>query len=70
MTDLIAERDLVQQRLKEAVAALETIRLSLLRLHEGSATIQSLTTDLGLARDVARDITAQVDAYREIEGAL
>ncbi len=70
VADLSAERDLVQQRLKDAVAALETIRLNLLRLHAGTGTVQSLTTDLGLARDIARDIGAQVDAYREIESAL
>jgi len=68
--DLGAERDLVQQRLKDAVAALETIRLNLLRLHAGTGTVQSLTTDLGLARDVARDISAQVDGHRELEREL
>jgi serine/threonine-protein kinase len=70
VTDLIAERDLVQQRLKDAVAALETIRLSLLRLHAGTGTVQSLTTDLGLARDIARDIAAQADGYLELEREL
>jgi len=70
VADLTAERDLVQQRLKDAVAALETIRLNLLRLHAGTGTVQSLTTDLGLAREIARDIGVQVDAYREIESAL
>ena len=70
VADLSAERDLVQQRLRDAVAALETIRLNLLRLHAGTGTVQSLTTDLGLAREIARDIGAQVDAYREIESAL
>jgi serine/threonine-protein kinase len=70
VADLTAERDLVQQRLKDAVAALETIRLNLLRLHAGTGTVQSLTTDLGLARDLTRDINAQVEGYREIEGEL
>ena len=70
VADLTAERDLVQQRLKDAVAALETIRLNLLRLHAGTGTVQSLTTDLGLARDLARDIGTQVEAYREVESAL
>jgi serine/threonine-protein kinase len=70
VADLSAERDLVQQRLKDAVAALETIRLNLLRLHAGSGSVHSLTTDLGLARNLARDIDAQVDGYREIEGEL
>jgi serine/threonine-protein kinase len=70
VADLSAERDLVQQRLKDAVAALETIRLNLLRLHAGTGTLRSLTTDLGLARELARDIDAHVDGLREVEDAL
>jgi serine/threonine-protein kinase len=70
VADLNAERDLVQQRLKDAVAALETIRLNLLRLHAGTGTLRSLTTDLGLARELARDIDAHVDGLREVEDAL
>jgi serine/threonine-protein kinase len=70
VADLVSERDLVQQRLKDAVAALETIRLNLLRLHAGTGSVRSLTTDLGLARDIAREIDAQVEGYREVERAL
>src|SRR6266550_1784200 len=70
VADLSAERDLVQQRLKDAVAALETIRLNLLRLHAGTGSVRSLTTDLGLARELARDIDAHVDGLREVEDAL
>ena len=70
VVDLNAERDLVQQRLKDTVAALETIRLNLLRLHAGTGSVRSLTTDLGLARELARDIRAQVDGLREVEDAL
>ena len=70
VADLSAERDLVQQRLRDAVAALETIRLNLLRLHAGTGSVQSLTTDLGLAREIARDIGAQVDGLEVIEREL
>src|SRR5437667_910069 len=70
VADLSAERDLVQQRLKDAVAALETIRLNLLRLHAGTGSVRSLTTDLGLAREVARSISAQVEGFREVESSL
>ncbi len=70
VADLSAERDLVQQRLKDAVAALETIRLNLLRLHAGTGSVRSLTTDLGFARELVRDIGAQVDGLREVEDAL
>jgi serine/threonine-protein kinase len=68
--ELAAERDLVQRRLGEAVAALETIRLGLLRLHAGTATVQSLTTDLGLAAQVARDVDGVLDGRREVERLL
>jgi len=70
VADLSAERDLVQQRLKDAVAALETIRLNLLRLHAGTGSVRNLTTDLGLARELARDIDAHVEGLREVEDAL
>lgn len=70
VSDLTAERDLVQQRLKDAVAALETIRLNLLRLHAGTTTVKSLTTDLGLAREIAGDIGRHVDGLREVEESL
>ncbi len=70
VADLTAERELVQQRLKDAVAALETIRLNLLRLHAGTGSVRSLTTDLGLAREVARSISAQIEGFREVESSL
>jgi hypothetical protein len=70
VSDLGAERDLVQQRLKDAVAALETIRLNLLRLHAGTTTVKNLTTDLGLAREIARDIGRHVEGLREVEESL
>jgi serine/threonine-protein kinase len=70
LADLIAERELVQKRLADAVAALETIRLNLLRLHAGTGSVQSLTTDLGLAREVAREIGAQLEGHREVEREL
>ena len=68
--ELVAERDLVQRRLGEAVAALETIRLGLLRLHAGTATVQSLTTDLGLAAQVAQNVDRLLDGQREVERLL
>jgi serine/threonine protein kinase len=40
----------------ESLAALETIRLNLLRLHAGSGTVESLTTDLGLAFEAAKEV--------------
>ena len=68
--ELVAERDLVQQRLGEAVAALETIRLGLLRLHAGTATVHSVTTDLGLAAQVAEEVDRLLDGRRDVERLL
>jgi len=70
VADLEAERERVQQRLGDAVKALETIRLNLLRLHAGSGSVQSLTTDLGLARTVAQEIGYLLEARREVEREL
>jgi hypothetical protein len=70
VADLQGERELVQRRLKEAVAALETIRLNLLRLHAGTGSLQSLTTDLTLARAAAQEVDLLLAGQREIEAAL
>jgi serine/threonine-protein kinase len=68
--DLQAERDLVQRRLKDAVAALETIRLNLLRLHAGTGSVHSLTTDLNLAREAVKEVDLLLEGQREIEEEL
>ena len=70
VTDLQAERELVQRRLKDAVAALETIRLNLLRLHAGAGSVQILTTDLTLAREAAKEVELLLEAHREIDEVL
>jgi eukaryotic-like serine/threonine-protein kinase len=70
LADLTAERDLLQKRLADAVAALETIRLNLLRLHAGTGSLQNLTTDLGLAREVARSIGLLLAGQAEVEAEL
>jgi predicted Ser/Thr protein kinase len=70
LADLTAERELVQKRLADAVAALETIRLNLLRLHAGTGSVKSLTTDLGLAREVAKEIDLLLEGQREVEREL
>jgi serine/threonine-protein kinase len=70
VADLTAERGLVEQRLADAVAALETIRLNLLRLQAGIGSVQSLTTDLGLARAAAKEIDLLLEGAREVEREL
>jgi len=70
LADLTAERELVEQRLADAVAALETIRLNLLRLHAGTASVRNLTTDLGLAKEVAKEIGLLLEGQREVDAEL
>jgi hypothetical protein len=64
------ERDEVKARLARTVAALETVRLSLLRLHAGSGTVESVTTDLGLAFEAAKAVDRLLEAHREVDAAL
>jgi predicted Ser/Thr protein kinase len=68
--DLRVARDATQQRLADAVAALETIRLSLLRMHAGTGSVESVTGDLAAARDVADDIDRLLDAQQEVDTLL
>jgi len=65
--DLRAARDAVHAKLGDAVGALETIRLNLLRLHAGSVTVAGLTTHLGLAAAVSADVERLIAAREEVE---
>ncbi|MEP6730335.1 MAG: serine/threonine-protein kinase [bacterium] len=64
------ERDVVHDKLGEAVGALETIRLNLLRLHAGSATVEGLTTHIGLAQEVSAEVERMIAAREEVEARL
>jgi serine/threonine-protein kinase len=68
--DLRAMRDEVQAQLSETVGTLETLRLGLLRLHGGSATIEGLTTHLALAAEVSAQVARLVSAHDDVERAL
>jgi hypothetical protein len=68
--DLRGARDTVHAKLADAVGALETIRLNLLRLHAGSATVAGLTTHLGIAADVSREVERLIAAQDEVEKAM
>ena len=65
-----AARDAAEQRLSEAVAALETIRLELLRLHAGAGSVASMTADLTSARELSEDIGRLFEGGREVEKLL
>jgi len=65
-----ATRNEAQEKLKGAVAALETIRLGLLRMHAGSGTVESLTMELEAARDLSEDMEGLLEGHREVERIL
>ena len=56
--DLTTKRDEAARRLASAVASLETVRLSLLRLKAGTGTVGELTADLSAARSLTEDLDA------------
>ena len=60
----------VRAKLTDAVGALETIRLDLLRLHAGSTTVQSVTTHMGIAEDVSREINRMIAASEDVDRML
>jgi len=63
-------RDSLHDSLREAVGALETIRLNLLRLHAGSISAASVTTQLGRAADIADEVDRLIAAQGEVERTL
>lgn len=69
-TDLRTLRDSTHTKLGETVAALETIRLDLLRLHAGSVTVAGLTTHLGLAVEVSKEVGRLIAAHAEVDKML
>ncbi len=63
-------RDEAKRKLSEVVALLEGIRLDLLRLHAGTGTVEGVTTQVGLATEVADQVARLIDARGEVERAL
>jgi hypothetical protein len=66
---LAARRRAAAAHLAESVAALEGIRLDLLRLHAGASDLAPLTTLLDAARLLGEDVSRLADAQREVDGA-
>jgi len=65
-----AERDAVLAHLRDAVGALETIRLNLLRLHAGQTTVESITTHIGVANALSADVRRLIEAREDVAMAL
>jgi eukaryotic-like serine/threonine-protein kinase len=68
--DVERTRQRADDRLAATVAALESIRLDLLRLQMGDGRVESVTATLEAARDVGDDLRAYVDATEEVERSL
>lgn len=68
--DLTAARDAAAARLATAVAALENLRLDLLRLHAGAGSVDELSANLTEARRIAEEVDAQVAGRIEAERVL
>ena len=66
---LAARKNAAATHLAESVAALEGLRLDLLRLHAGAADLQPLTTLMDAARLVGEDLGRLAEAQREAERA-
>jgi serine/threonine-protein kinase len=70
-TGLLTERQRkARAQLADSVAALEGIRLDLLRLHAGAGDLAPLTTLLDAARVVADDVSRLAEAQREVDEAV
>ncbi len=67
---LTTSRDAAQRRLTEAVTALETIRLDLLRLTAGAGSVESISSTIGSAQDLLSDIRRLREGESEIESLL
>jgi hypothetical protein len=63
-------RDEMHTKLGETIAALETIRLNLLRLHAGAGSVQSITTNINVAAEVSAAVERLVSAHEEVDRTL
>jgi eukaryotic-like serine/threonine-protein kinase len=65
-----SERDMVRDRMRDTVGAMETLRLGLLRLHAGSLSLESLTTHIALAANASADVERLLAAHAEVDAVL
>jgi hypothetical protein len=65
--ELMAARDATRRRLETAVAALENIRLDLLRLQAGVGSPDDLTADLEKAREINEAVNAEIEGRKAVD---
>jgi serine/threonine-protein kinase len=68
--DLRATRDQAERQLADVVAALEGIRLSLLRLTAGTGTVEGLTTNVLAAGEIGDNVARLLAGFAEVEEVL
>jgi eukaryotic-like serine/threonine-protein kinase len=68
--ELSEARDAARARLEETVAALETIRLDLLRLRAGAGNLGRVTADLLQANELSASVDRLLAGHDEIEDSL
>jgi serine/threonine-protein kinase len=66
---LATRRNAAKEHLAASVAALESVRLDLLRLHAGASDLAPITTMIDDARRVGDDLNRLAEAQREVEDA-
>ena len=66
---LAVRKKAAAMHLAESVAALEGLRLDLLRLHAGAGDLQPLTTLMDAARLIGEDLGRLAEAQREADRA-
>ncbi|MFQ5703064.1 MAG: protein kinase [Gemmatimonadales bacterium] len=59
-----------QRRLADTVAALENVRIDLLRLKAGTVQLDSVTTQLGAARDLADQVDRLLEGQQDVKALL
>jgi serine/threonine-protein kinase len=67
---LVAARDAAKRELADSVAALEAIRLDLLRLHGGANDLRPITTVLEAARELGEELDRLGRAQREVSDVV
>jgi serine/threonine-protein kinase len=64
---LVHEEQRLAVRLREAVGAMERLRLNLLRLHAGSMSVESATMEIERVTEAADDVRRLTEARREVD---
>jgi serine/threonine-protein kinase len=70
MARVLYAREAAQKRLADSVAALEKLRVDMLRMRAGTVNLASVTSNLGAARELAAQVDALLEGHDEIERTL